>query len=94
MLFLQHTGKHKCEPCNLPVIYVWADGVYSGLRAEQLMLCSLVAIGVNERVKDVLWRLRTGCGNPRRAGVKCCCANTPSKYRYNSNRTTERIMVN
>ncbi len=28
---------------------VWADGVYSGLRAEQTKLCALVVIGVNER---------------------------------------------
>ena len=30
-------------------VYVWADGVYSGLRAEQAKLCALVVIGVNER---------------------------------------------
>lgn len=30
-------------------VYVWADGVYSGLRAEQSRLCVLVVIGVNER---------------------------------------------
>jgi transposase-like protein len=30
-------------------VYVWADGVYSGLRAEQEKLCALVVIGVNER---------------------------------------------
>jgi len=30
-------------------VYVWADGVYSGLRAEQGKLCALVVIGVNER---------------------------------------------
>jgi len=30
-------------------VYVWADGVYSGLRSEQTKLCSLVVIGVNER---------------------------------------------
>ena len=30
-------------------VYVWADGVYSGLRAEQMKLCALVVIGVNER---------------------------------------------
>lgn len=30
-------------------VYVWADGVYSGLRADQTKLCSLVVIGVNER---------------------------------------------
>ena len=30
-------------------IYIWADGVYSGLRAEQAKLCTLVIIGANER---------------------------------------------
>ena len=30
-------------------VYVWADGIYSGLRAEQTKLCALVVIGVNER---------------------------------------------
>lgn len=30
-------------------VYVWADGVYSGLRAENAKLCALVLIGVNER---------------------------------------------
>ena len=29
-------------------VYVWADGIYSGLRAEQTKLCALVVIGVNE----------------------------------------------
>ena len=26
-------------------VYVWADGIYSGLRAEQTKLCALVVIG-------------------------------------------------
>jgi len=30
-------------------VYVWADGVYSGLRGETEKLCALVIIGVNER---------------------------------------------
>ena len=30
-------------------VYLWADGVYSGLRAEDAKLCALVIIGVNER---------------------------------------------
>jgi transposase-like protein len=29
-------------------VYIWAGGVYSGLRAEQTKLCALVVIGVNE----------------------------------------------
>ena len=30
-------------------VYIWADGIYSGLRAEQAKMCALVIIGVNER---------------------------------------------
>lgn len=30
-------------------VYIWADGVYSGLRAENEKLCALVVIGVNTR---------------------------------------------
>ena len=30
-------------------VYIWADGLYSGLRAEHTKLCALVVIGVNER---------------------------------------------
>jgi len=30
-------------------VYVWADGIYSGLRSEKDKLCALVIIGVNER---------------------------------------------
>lgn len=30
-------------------VYVWADGIYSGLRGEDAKLCALVIIGVNDR---------------------------------------------
>ena len=30
-------------------VYLWADGIYSGLRAEDTKLCALAIIGVNER---------------------------------------------
>ena len=30
-------------------VYIWADGIYSGLRAEQTKLCALVIVGVNAR---------------------------------------------
>jgi transposase-like protein len=32
-----------------PWVYLWADGVYSGLRGEQEKLCALVIVGVNAR---------------------------------------------
>jgi transposase-like protein len=30
-------------------VYLWAEGIYSGLRAEGQRLCTLVGIGVNDR---------------------------------------------
>ena len=30
-------------------VYLWVDGIYSGLRAEDTRLCALVVIGVNDR---------------------------------------------
>jgi putative transposase len=30
-------------------VYLWADGIYSGLRADEQRVCLLVVIGVNER---------------------------------------------
>jgi len=40
--------------CETPLdkdqwVYIWADGIYSGLRAENTKLCALVIIGVNDR---------------------------------------------
>jgi len=47
-------AKEYRDWCIAPVdkdrwVYIWADGIYSGLRAEQAKLCALVIIGVNER---------------------------------------------
>ena len=41
-------------------VYVWADGVYSGLRAENAKLCALVVIGVNERGEKRLLAIEDG----------------------------------
>jgi len=30
-------------------VYLWADGIYSGIRAESQKLCLLVVVGVNDR---------------------------------------------
>ena len=30
-------------------VYIWVDGIHSGLRAEQQRLCALVVVGVNAR---------------------------------------------
>ena len=46
-----HQYQHWCEsPLGADqCAYIWADGIYSGLRSEKDKLCALVIIGVNER---------------------------------------------
>ena len=41
-------------------VYLWVDGIYSGLRAENERLCALVVIGVNERGQKKLLALEDG----------------------------------
>lgn len=41
-------------------VYLWVDGVYSGLRAERQRLCVLVVIGVNERGEKHFLALEDG----------------------------------
>jgi len=41
-------------------VYLWVDGIYSGLRAEDQRLCALVVIGVNERGQKKLLALEDG----------------------------------
>lgn len=41
-------------------VYLWADGIYSGLRAEDEKLCLLVVIGVNERGQKRLLAIEDG----------------------------------
>ena len=40
------------------IVYVWADGVYCGLRAEDAKLCALVLMGVDD------------CGNKRLLAIE------------------------
>jgi len=41
-------------------VYIWADGVYSGLRGESDKLCALVVIGVNVHGKKTLLIIEDG----------------------------------
>jgi transposase-like protein len=50
----QHWGEEyetwrQCRWDKDQWVYIWVDGIYSGLRAEQQRLCALVVVGVNER---------------------------------------------
>jgi putative transposase len=41
-------------------VYLWVDGIYSGLRAENERLCALVVIGVNKRGQKKLLAIEDG----------------------------------
>ena len=41
-------------------VYVWAGGVYSGLRGEDDRLCALVVIGVNDRGEKYFLAIEDG----------------------------------
>ena len=41
-------------------VYVWADGIYSGLRSDDVKLCALVVIGVNEHGQKRFLTLEDG----------------------------------
>ena len=61
----QKWAKEYMDWCDKPLnkdrwVYVWADGVYSGLRADQARLCALVVIGVNERGKKGFLAIEDG----------------------------------
>jgi transposase-like protein len=41
-------------------VYIWVDGIYSGLRADSQRLCALVVIGVNAQGKKQLLAIEDG----------------------------------
>ena len=43
-----------------PIVYIWADGVYSGLRGEDDKLCALVIVGVTARGKKRFLAIEDG----------------------------------
>ena len=70
----EYDGWREAELDDEPIVYIWADGVHSGLRGENDKLCALVIVGVTARGKKRSWQLRTGCASPRRAGARFCSA--------------------
>ncbi len=52
------------------LVYVWADGVYSGLRAEQAKLCVWSSLASMSAERSVFWRLRAGVRESTIAGVR------------------------
>ena len=45
-------------------VYIWADGIYSGLRSDDVKLCALVVIGVNEHGQKRLLTLEDRVREP------------------------------
>lgn len=45
----EYESWHRCRLDRDQWVYLWVDGIYSGLHAETARLCVLVVIGVNER---------------------------------------------
>jgi len=43
-----------------PIVYIWADGVHSGLRGEEDKLCALVIIGVTARGRKKFLAIEDG----------------------------------
>lgn len=57
-------------------VYLWADGIYSGLRSEDDKQCALVVVGVNERGVKHFLAIEDGLGNrPRVGGSYCSTSN-------------------
>ena len=75
------------EWCRRPLddawVYLWADGIHSGLRGDDGRLCVLVVIGVNARGDKHFLPSRTVFGSLRRAGARCCwvCSSAASRGR-------------
>ncbi len=64
-------------------VYLWADGIYSGLRSEDAKLCALVIIGVNERGQKRFLAIEDGVRESTQSwrevllGLKARGMNTP-----------------
>ena len=66
-----------------PWVYLWVDGIYSGLRAENAKLCALVVIGVNARGEKHFLAIEEGVRESTQSwrevllGLKARGMNTP-----------------
>lgn len=50
----------KCDHSKDEWVYLWCDGIYTGLRGDGGKVCALVVIGVNERGQKRLLAMRAG----------------------------------
>lgn len=67
-----------------PWVYIWMDGIYSGLRAEHHRLCALVVLGVNARGEKHFLAIEDGVRESTQSGrevllnLKARGMNTPA----------------
>jgi putative transposase len=56
----EYDGWREAELDDEPIVYIWADGVHSGLRGEDDKLCALVIVGVTARGKKRFLAIEDG----------------------------------
>jgi putative transposase len=56
----EYKGWKEAELDDEPIVYIWADGVHSGLRGENDKLCALVIVGVTARGQKRFLAIKDG----------------------------------
>ena len=56
----EYDGLRDADLDDGPIVYIWADGVHSGLRGENDKLCALVVVGVTARGQERLLAIEDG----------------------------------
>ena len=56
----EYDGWREAALDDEPIVYIWADGVYSGLRGTDDKLCALVIVGVTARGKKRFLAIEDG----------------------------------
>ena len=56
----EYDGWRDADLDDEPIVYIWADGVHSGLRGENDKLCALVVVGVTARGQERLLAIEDG----------------------------------
>ena len=56
----EYEGWKEAALDDEPIVYIWADGVHSGLRGEEDKLCALVIVGVTARGKKRFLAIEDG----------------------------------
>ena len=62
----EYDGLRAADLDDEPIVYIWADGVHSGLRGENDKLCAIVIVGVTARGQKRLPVIEDGVrGSPQ-----------------------------